>query len=660
MPVIDRTAVILDIFAVHARSAEGKLQVELAQLEYNMARMRGLWTHLERLGAGRGVGGIGTRGPGESQIETDRRLARDRITALRRQLDRRPRDARDAARRARARAPADGRAGRLHERRQVDAAQRAHRRRGRRARPAVPHARPDHAHAAPGGPHLPDHRHGRLHPQAPAPARRGVRRDAGGDQARRPAAAHRRRQRSRGGAARDDARGRRRARGDRHRRPAARCSCSTRPTRSTTSAAASWPSAIPTPCSSPRSPARARRAGRADRRRVRAHAARRRAARAVLRGRDAVGAARLRRRPRARGHRGGRADQRAPARPSWPSATTAMRSTATAARASRTRGHMQAPARAARRGGNGVCGHPTHAPGAIIENSTHGPAGPPPNGRRIAAIIASGVVALMSLGFLAAGGCCSGATPRRTSRATSRPAPTASAPARPRSRPRTSTSTSTAPARCSTTAPSARSASRPSRTTASRCSSASPARATCPTTCAAARTPSSPTSTTRRSTPTTAPSDGDRSAGAPGAQRFWAASAQGGGTQALTWDVEDGDWSVVVMNADGSPGVDAGVSAGASARLPRRGRLDLADHRLRPAGRRRRAALRRRPPAPRRAARQHGSGDASRSPDRQRRPEEPNPLGPRSVAGSSSTTSSSGAQYGTSSSCAMRSPISTV
>jgi GTP-binding protein HflX len=62
------------------------MQVELAQLEYNMARMRGLWTHLERLGAGRGVGGIGTRGPGESQIETDRRLARDRIHSLRRRL----------------------------------------------------------------------------------------------------------------------------------------------------------------------------------------------------------------------------------------------------------------------------------------------------------------------------------------------------------------------------------------------------------------------------------------------------------------------------------------------------------------------------------------------------------------------------------------------
>jgi GTP-binding protein HflX len=87
VPVIDRTAIILDIFADHAHSAEGKLQVELAQLEYNLARMRGLWTHLERLGAGRIDGGIGTRGPGETQIETDRRLARDRISALRRRLD---------------------------------------------------------------------------------------------------------------------------------------------------------------------------------------------------------------------------------------------------------------------------------------------------------------------------------------------------------------------------------------------------------------------------------------------------------------------------------------------------------------------------------------------------------------------------------------------
>ena len=79
--VVDRTEIILDIFARHAGSAEGKLQVELAQLEYNLARMRGLWTHLERLG-----GGVGTRGPGETQIETDRRLARNRIAALRRRL----------------------------------------------------------------------------------------------------------------------------------------------------------------------------------------------------------------------------------------------------------------------------------------------------------------------------------------------------------------------------------------------------------------------------------------------------------------------------------------------------------------------------------------------------------------------------------------------
>ena len=82
MPVIDRTTLILDIFAGHAHSADGKLQVELAQLEYNMARMRGLWTHLDRLG----VGGVGTRGPGETQIETDRRLARNRISALKRRL----------------------------------------------------------------------------------------------------------------------------------------------------------------------------------------------------------------------------------------------------------------------------------------------------------------------------------------------------------------------------------------------------------------------------------------------------------------------------------------------------------------------------------------------------------------------------------------------
>src|SRR6266576_4208640 len=79
--VIDRTQLILDIFAQHAVTSDGKLQVELAQLEYNLPRMRGMWQHLERLG-----GGVGTRGPGESQLESDRRIARRRITVLRRRL----------------------------------------------------------------------------------------------------------------------------------------------------------------------------------------------------------------------------------------------------------------------------------------------------------------------------------------------------------------------------------------------------------------------------------------------------------------------------------------------------------------------------------------------------------------------------------------------
>ena len=86
--VVDRTQLILDIFAQHAVSAEGKLQVELAQLEYNLPRMRGAWQHLERLGGGRGTlgAGVGTRGPGESQLESDRRMARRRISLLKRRL----------------------------------------------------------------------------------------------------------------------------------------------------------------------------------------------------------------------------------------------------------------------------------------------------------------------------------------------------------------------------------------------------------------------------------------------------------------------------------------------------------------------------------------------------------------------------------------------
>ena len=80
--VLDRTALILDIFAQHARTREGRLQVELAQHEYILPRLRGQWSHLERL-----EGRIGTRGPGETQLETDRRLIRNKISALKRQIE---------------------------------------------------------------------------------------------------------------------------------------------------------------------------------------------------------------------------------------------------------------------------------------------------------------------------------------------------------------------------------------------------------------------------------------------------------------------------------------------------------------------------------------------------------------------------------------------
>ena len=80
--VIDRTALILDIFASRARTKEGRLQVELAQHEYLLPRLAGQWSHLERLG-----GGIGTRGPGETQIETDRRLINRRIQHLKADLE---------------------------------------------------------------------------------------------------------------------------------------------------------------------------------------------------------------------------------------------------------------------------------------------------------------------------------------------------------------------------------------------------------------------------------------------------------------------------------------------------------------------------------------------------------------------------------------------
>ncbi|RPJ64247.1 MAG: GTPase HflX [Dehalococcoidia bacterium] len=80
--VIDRTALIIDIFARSASTSEGKLQVELAQHQYLLPRLEGQWSHLERLG-----GGIGTRGPGESQIETDRRLIRSKIASIKKEIE---------------------------------------------------------------------------------------------------------------------------------------------------------------------------------------------------------------------------------------------------------------------------------------------------------------------------------------------------------------------------------------------------------------------------------------------------------------------------------------------------------------------------------------------------------------------------------------------
>jgi len=92
MRVIDRTALILDIFAQHAHTKEGMLQVELAQYEYNLPRLTRAWTHLERQAGGGGgragsTGGVGLRGPGETQLEVDRRAIRTRISRIRRELE---------------------------------------------------------------------------------------------------------------------------------------------------------------------------------------------------------------------------------------------------------------------------------------------------------------------------------------------------------------------------------------------------------------------------------------------------------------------------------------------------------------------------------------------------------------------------------------------
>ena len=141
--VVDRSQLILDIFAQRARSNEGKLQVELAQLEYLLPRLTRQWTHLSRLG-----GGIGTRGPGETQLEVDRRRMRERIGHLKRRLDTVERT-RSLQRKERHEVPfATVALGRLHQRRQVDVDEYAHPRRRVRRRQTVRDPRSDDARAA--------------------------------------------------------------------------------------------------------------------------------------------------------------------------------------------------------------------------------------------------------------------------------------------------------------------------------------------------------------------------------------------------------------------------------------------------------------------------------------------------------------------------------
>ena len=135
--VIDRTGLILDIFGERARTKEGAMQVELAHLEYQRSRLVRSWTHLERQRGGFGFLG----GPGETQIEADRRLIGDRIVRVKKDLEgvRRTRGLHRSARGARA--ASRGGPGRLHQRRQVHPVQRADRGRGPRAGPVVRHAR---------------------------------------------------------------------------------------------------------------------------------------------------------------------------------------------------------------------------------------------------------------------------------------------------------------------------------------------------------------------------------------------------------------------------------------------------------------------------------------------------------------------------------------
>ena len=171
--VLDRSELILDIFATRARSVEAKLQVELAQLEYSLPRLRKMWTHLSRY-----TGGIGLRGPGETQLEEDRRLVAVRIRDLKQRLDRRA-----GTQGTRGRQPARGAhrlAGRLHQRRQEHAHERADRR--RRPTPRTSSSprstRRTRQWRLDGLGQGASERHGRLHSRFAAPSHRLVQGDA--------------------------------------------------------------------------------------------------------------------------------------------------------------------------------------------------------------------------------------------------------------------------------------------------------------------------------------------------------------------------------------------------------------------------------------------------------------------------------------------------
>ena len=172
--VIDRTALILDIFAQHAKSREGKAQVELAQLQYMLPRLRGWGESLSRQAGGRvaGGGGIGTRGPGETKIETDRRRIRTRISKLRGEIAgfKIGREVQRGQRRRNA-VPSVVIAG-LHQRGQVQPAQRADRRRAcwSRTRCSPPSTRRSAQGQDAERPAVHADRHRRVRPAPAAPA----------------------------------------------------------------------------------------------------------------------------------------------------------------------------------------------------------------------------------------------------------------------------------------------------------------------------------------------------------------------------------------------------------------------------------------------------------------------------------------------------------